>query len=303
MLTASDLAFFLQQLINAAPIAALYALLAFGYSISFALTRRPDFTMGALFAFTGQIFIFFTGFGWTVLWLTYPAALGFGAVAALIYGVTAGGLIGWKITGPLQARAPTSVIPASLALMIVLMELVRIAADSRDLWLSPFLNQRFILWQGGGFPVSVTLIQAIEPVLIAILLAASALYLARSAGGRAWRAVADDPFAAQLMGVNARHVVVFAGLATAAAAGLAGLFASAYYGSMDFGSGLMFGLKVVMIAAIGEQTAPGRCALGAVLFCLTETFFGAYVSFEWRDLAMMALLVGLAVTLRRESRL
>lgn len=303
MLSTSDLAFCLQQVINAAPIAALYALLAFGYSISFALTRRPDFTMGALFAFTGQLFIFFTGFGWTALWLTYPAALGFGAVVALIYGVTTGGLIGWKITGPLQAHAPTSVIPASLALMIVLMELVRIAADSRDLWLSPFLNERFILWRGGGFPVSITLIQSLEPALIAILLAASALYLARSAGGRDWRAVADDPLAAELMGVNTRKLVVLAGLATAVAAGLAGLLASAYYGSMDFGSGLMFGLKVVMIAAIGEQTSPGRCALGAVVFGLAETFFGAYVSFEWRDLAMMGMLVALAVTLRRESRL
>jgi branched-chain amino acid transport system permease protein len=303
MLTASDLAFCLQQFINAAPISALYALLAFGYSISFALTRRPDFTMGALFAFTGQIFIFFTGFGWTALWLTYPAALGFGAAVALIYGVTAGGLIGWKITGPLQRCAPTSVIPASLALMIVLMELVRIAADSRDLWLSPFLNHRSIIWAGGGFPVSITLIQAIEPMIIAVLLAAGARYLSRSAGGRAWRAVADDPFAAELIGVNARKVVVLAGLATALAAGIAGLLASAYYGSMDFGSGLMFGLKVVMIAAIGEQTSPSRCALGALLFGVAETFFGAYVSFEWRDLAMMALLVGLAVTLRRESRL
>ncbi|MBB1248109.1 branched-chain amino acid ABC transporter permease [Rhizobium sp. G21] len=296
------MAFCLQQIINAAPISALYALLAFGYSISFALTRRPDFTMGALFAFTGQIFIFFTGFGWTALWLTYPAALGFGATVALIYGLLAGGVIGWKITGPLQAHAPTSVIPVSLALMIVLMELVRIAADSRDLWLSPFLNHRSILWDGGGFPVSVTLIQVIEPTFTAVLLAAGALYLSNSAGGRAWRAVADDPFAAELMGINARNVVVVAGLATAVAASIAGLFASAYYGSMDFGSGLMFGLKVVMIAAIGEQTSPSRCATGAFLFGFAETFFGAYISFEWRDLAMMVLLVLLAVTLRRDSR-
>lgn len=43
--------YLVQQFANAVPIAALYALLAFGYALSFALTKRADLTYGAMFAF------------------------------------------------------------------------------------------------------------------------------------------------------------------------------------------------------------------------------------------------------------
>jgi branched-chain amino acid transport system permease protein len=108
--------------------------------------------------------------------------------------------------------------------------------------------------------------------------------------------------AASLLGVDAGRVVVLAGLTTAAFSAVSGIMATAYYGSMDFGAGLMFGLKVVMIAAIGDQSSPARCAAGAALFGLAETFWGAYMPFLWRDLAMFSLLVVLAVVMRQERR-
>ena len=71
------MAYFLQQIANAAPVAALYAALAFGYSIAFAVTRRADVAYGALFAFAAQMFVLFASVGWTRLWLVLPAALAF----------------------------------------------------------------------------------------------------------------------------------------------------------------------------------------------------------------------------------
>eukprot|EP01035_Chromulina_nebulosa_P051053 gene51053-69469_t len=136
----SQLAYLFQQVLNAAPNAALYAMLAFGYSLSFGLTRRADFTPGALFAFAGQIFVFFTSFGYQRLWLIYPAALGIGALASLVYSLLIASLVGDKVIRPLSFVAPNGVIIASLAVMITLMELVRIASGAHDLWLSPFLN-------------------------------------------------------------------------------------------------------------------------------------------------------------------
>jgi branched-chain amino acid transport system permease protein len=298
----TQLAYFLQQLLNAAPLAALYAMLAFGYSLSFALTKRADFTPGALFAFAGQVFVYFTAFGYDRLWLVYPAALAIGALASLGYTMLASAVAGDKVIRPLSFASPNSVIAASLAMMIVLMELVRIAADTRDLWLSPFLNQRVTFWDFPGFPVVLTQIQVINALAMGAVVLVAAYSLGRSRQGRNWRAVADDPFAAALLGVNAGRVVVLAGLTTAAFSAVAGIMATAYYGSMDFGAGLMFGLKVVMIAAIGDQSSPARCAAGAALFGLAETLWGAYMPFLWRDFAMFSLLVILAVAVRRESR-
>lgn len=302
MPSASQTAYLLQQLLNAAPLSALYAMLAFGYSLSFALTRRADFTPGALFAFTGQVFVFFTAFGYDRLWLIYPAALAVGAVASLAYTMLASAITGDRIIRPLARIAPNTVVVASLAVMIVLMELVRIAAGSRDLWLSPFFNGRITFWQAPGFPVVLTEIQIANALAMTAIVVAAALALDRSRHGRTWRAVADDPLAASLLGVDAGRVVVVAAMTTAAFSGLSGILATAYYGSMDFGAGLMFGLKVVMIAAIGDQSSPARCAAGAALFGLVETLWGAYLPFLWRDLAMFSFLVILAVLIRQERR-
>jgi branched-subunit amino acid ABC-type transport system permease component len=75
MISESAVAYLLQQVLNAAPVAALYAMLAFGYGLSFRLTRRVEFTAGALFAFAGQILVLFTAFGYDAFRLVYPAAL------------------------------------------------------------------------------------------------------------------------------------------------------------------------------------------------------------------------------------
>ncbi|MGV3552362.1 branched-chain amino acid ABC transporter permease [Rhizobium sp.] len=298
----TQLAYFLQQLLNAAPLSALYAMLAFGYSLSFALTKRADFTPGALFAFAGQVFVYFTAFGYDRLWLVYPAALALGVAASLAYTMLASTLTGSKVIRPLSQMSPNSVITASLAIMIVLMELVRIAANTRDLWLSPFLNQRITFWDHPGFPVVMTQIQIMNALAMAAIVFAAAYILQRSRQGRNWRAVSDDPFAAALLGIDPGRVIVFAGLTTAAFSAISGIMATAYYGSMDFGAGLMFGLKVVMIAAIGDQSSPARSAAGAALFGLAETFWGAYMPYVWRDLAMFSTLVVLAVVMRQERR-
>ncbi|MBL0371256.1 branched-chain amino acid ABC transporter permease [Rhizobium sp. KVB221] len=303
MLTEASLAYFLQQCLNAAPSAALYAMLAFGYCLSFGLTKRVDFTPGALFAFAGQIFVLFTAFGYERLWLVYPAALGVGVVAALSYTLLASALIGAKVTRPLAAVSPNAVIIASLAVMITLMETVRLAANTREVWLSPFLNQRIVFWGLPAFPVVMTALQVVNTLVMAAIVAIAAMVLTRSAMGRNWRAVCDDGRAAELMGVNADATLVGAALVTATFSATSGILATAYYGSMDFGSGLMFGLKVVMIAAIGDQSSPAKSALGAALFGVVETFWGAYVGYIWRDLAMFSMLVLLAVLLRQERRI
>jgi branched-chain amino acid transport system permease protein len=303
MIAASQLAYFLQQALNAAPTAALYAMLAFGYSLSFGLTRRADFTPGALFAFAGQIFVFFTAFGYDGFRLIYPAALAVGAVAALSYTLLAASVVGSRVVRPLSLVSPNSVVIASLAIMIVLSELVRIAANTRELWLSPFLNARITFWAADGFPVILTAIQLINAIAMTIIVMVSSLYLARSRWGRNWRAVADDPGAARLLGVNSDRVLLSATILTAMFSAMAGIMATSYFGSMDFGSGLMFGLKVVMIAAIGDQASPAKSALGAAIFGFVETFWGAYMPFLWRDLAMFSLLVLLAVLVRQERRI
>ncbi|WP_421868237.1 branched-chain amino acid ABC transporter permease [Pararhizobium sp.] len=295
------MAYFLQQLASALPIAALYALLAFGYSIAFSVTRRADLTYGALFGFAGQIFLLFSDFAWNRLWLVLPAALAVGAVSALVYTLGAGLLIGRSIMHRLAATSANTVVVVSLAIALVLMELSRIAAQTRSLWLPPFLNTPVTLFADPHFPVTLTVVQLLNTGLMLAIVAAAHLFLARSAWGRAWRAVSDDAGAAALCGVDGRRVFIAAYGFSALLAAIAGILATAYYGTMDFGAGIVFGVKVLFIAAIGGQTAPVLAAVGAAAMGLSETLWSAYGPMLWRDFAIFSFLVLLLVLTRREQ--
>ena len=294
------MAYFLQQIANAAPTAALYAVLAFGYSIAFAVTRRADIAYGALFAFAGQAFVLFTAVGWSGFWLVLPAALASGAVAGLVYGVGAGLVVGRHVMRPLAFSSGNTVVVAALGVVLVLMETARLAADTKCLWLPPLLATPLVLWDDPAFPVALTMLQVLNTAAMAGIVAAGHLFLSRSAWGRRWRAVSQDRLAAELCGVDAAAVFLSAYAGAALVASLAGILATAYYGTMDFGAGLVFGVKVLFVAAIGGAGRPARAALGGAAMGLAETLWSAYGAFLWRDLAIFSGLVLLLVLFRRE---
>ncbi len=295
------MAYFLQQLASALPIAALYALLAFGYSIAFSVTRRADLTYGALFGFSGQVFLLFSDFAFNRLWLLLPLALTLGAVMALAYTFGAGLLIGRSIMRRLAENSANTVVVASLGVALVLMELSRLAAETRSLWLPPFLNTLIVLWPDPKFPVTLTLIQLANTLLMIALMIGGQVFLARSAWGRSWRAVSDDAGAAALCGVDGSRVFIAAYALSALLASIAGILATSYYGTMDFGAGIVFGVKVLFIAAIGGQTAPLLAALGAAVMGFSETLWSAYGPMLWRDFAIFSFLVLLLVLTRKEQ--
>lgn len=293
--------YFLQQIANAVPIAALYAALAFGYAIAFAVTRRADLTYGALFAFSGQMFVLFADFGWNKLWLVLPAALGLGAAAGLMFGVGAGLVAGRYVMRPLAFSSANTVVVASLGCLLVLMETSRLASDTRSLWLPPFLNGNVVFWSDPKFPVTLTVIQLLNTLLMVALTAGGHWFLAHSRAGRSWRAVSEDRGAAALCGIDATRVYIVAYGAAASTAAFCGILAASYYGNMDFGTGLTFGVKVLFIAAIGGQTSPLCAALGAAAIGLLEALWVAYGPTLWRDFAIFGFLIIVLAVTRQEK--
>lgn len=303
MRTETMMIYLVQQFANAVPIAALYGALAFGYALIFGMTRRPDITYGALFAFSGQVFLLFAQFAWDRLLLILPAALALAAVLSLLYTLVTAAGIARYVMRPLQKHSPNAVIVASLALLILLSEAMRLAMDSRELWLSPFLNTRIIFLRQGAFEVGLTVIQIGNAAIMACLVFIGHLLLERTRAGRVWRAVADDPDAARLTGIDSDAVFTLSYLSAALVATVCGVLATSYYGTMDFSSGMMFGLKVVLVAAIGGYAVPLRSALGAACYGAAETFWSSYLPLVWRDVALFSALILLAVLFRREARI
>lgn len=292
--------YLLQQLANAVPVAALYAVLAFGYAIAFGVTKRVDLTYGALFAFAGQIFVLFADIGWNRLWLVLPACIALGAACSLAYTAGAGLLVGRFVMARLVRASPNTVIVASLGVSIVLMEAARLASGTRSLWLPPFLNAPITFWTEGAATVGLTVIQLGNTALMLAMIALGAAVLRFGKFGRLWRAVNDDPRAAELCGVDASRVFLGSYVTATLVAAVSGLLSTSYYGNMDFGAGMMFGLKVVMIAGIGGAFHPLHAAAGAALLGLAETLWSAFAPMAWRDPFVFALLVLIVITGRHE---
>lgn len=294
------MAYLLQQLALSVPLAALYALLAFGYAVAFGVTRRADIAYGGFFAFGGQIYVLFVDQGYNGMRFTLLSALAFGAAVSLAYALLIGVFAGRHIMGPLVRVSPNAVIVAALGLLIVLMETARLASGTRDLWLPPLLSGPITLAVVGGQAVHLTGMQLLNSALFLLLVLTGHAILTRTRYGRQWKAVTEDPLAAGLCGVDAPKVFVVAYVAATMIAATTGMIATNYYGNMDFGSGIMFGLKVLLIAAVGGYGQPLRSATGAAALGVVETLWGAYAPYVWKDLAVFSGLVLVLVLSRRE---
>lgn len=293
--------YFLQQLLNGVHAGAFYALLAFGYVITNGVLHRTNLAYGAIFAFCGHCLILVAVFGWNMLWLTLPASIALGAVAAFAYAGMTSSVLSRLVLQPLADRSPNTIATATLGVAIILMELSRISADTRDFWLPPVLSQAVVFADSGTFRVTLTLNQLVDCLIVTLTIAAGTMMLDRSSFGRRWRAVSDDPLAASMCGVDTRRTFRQAVLAGALAATLCGALAALYYGNISFGTGLIYGLKILFVTAAGSYNSPARAAVGAAAFGIGESLWTAYFVAEWRDAWMLAFLVALLV-LRAPSR-
>ena len=287
--------YFFQQVLNGFHSSALYALLAFGYALTHGVLHRTNIAYGSLFAFAGQTMILASVFAYQVLWLTLPASVAFGIAAALLYAWLTGHMLARHVLAPLAQSTPNAIVVVTLGVSIVLTELARISADTRDFWLPPMLAQPVVFASGDGFRATLTLIQLIDCAVVTLVILLAGLALDRTALGRAWRAVCDDPRAAAMCGVDVPRVFQWSVVAGGLAAALAGIMAAFYFGNMDFGTGLIFGLKILFITAVGGYNTPSRAAGGAAAFGMAESLYSGYFPIAWRDVAMFALLVGLLV--------
>lgn len=293
--------YFFQILANGLHNGALYALLAYGYVLAGTVTKRPNLAHGAIFAFSGQALVLAANAGYNVLWMTLPAAILFGAsVSAALCAVLLWALA-TRLMPPFLARSPNGMIVVTLAVAMVLMEAARIGSDTRDHWLPPVLAARISLLPVPA-PPTITLLQLINIALIAALILASELTLARTAAGRSLRAVADDRLAASLSGVNAARVTSWAIATGGAMAAFGGMLALLYFGNMSFGSGLIYALKVLFIASAGGFSSPLAAAFGAFAYGEAEAIWDGYMPTVWRDAVFFSFLAFILI-FRRENHL
>lgn len=284
------LAYGLQQGLSALPSAAIYALLACAYALIYGLTGRIILSFGefaALGALAGVV-----GAALLVSFAASTPASGLAAaflVASLVCALH-GFAMGRFLLRPLAKARGQQVLIATIGLSIALSEYLRLAQGPDLRWLPPVFNEPWAVAQAGSFTVTVTPLGLAVAVAGFLVTLGLVLLIARSAYGRAWRAVSDDARTAALFGVDVRGVHDRALILACSASGMAGVIVTAVYGGMGFAGGFSLGLKALVGAILGGIGSPAGAALGGLCIALFEVLWSSTMPIEQRDIAVYAIL-------------
>jgi branched-chain amino acid transport system permease protein len=289
----------LQQGLNAAQVACLYALLAVAYSLLHGVTSRIILSFGdvAMFAAFYICYMMMLALltGWSVaLALTLVFLAGAVGTAALS-DVLQRGVFSPLIKAPSQA-----IMIASIGVAIVLQEAMRLHSGGREQWLPPFATGSLVEGDFDGFSVRVSYMQAVTFLFAIVLLVALGIVLKTSRAGRYWRACTQNRALAALCGINVERVTRFTALGSAVFAAASGWILAVTYGGVSFYMGLVLGLKALFASIIGGFGTIGGAVAGGLALAVLETLWTALFPIIYRDVAVFLIII-LVLVLKPEG--
>ncbi|MFT0859015.1 branched-chain amino acid ABC transporter permease [Ancylobacter sp. G4_0304] len=289
-------AYWLQQGLNGVVRAGIYGLIATSFALVFGLIGRINLAFGEMSVAGGVYMLIVANVAAQFLRLD-----GLVLVAALLAGLIGASVLSW-ITGRLVvlpvtrgSAAPQPVLIATLALAIVLSEALRITAPTRENWLPPLLNRAVLLADDGQFLATTTPAQMLAAGLCFTAVSALLGLMAFTRFGRAWRAYAQDPLMAALLGVRVPALRAFTFALSGACAGLAGTVMVIAYGTANPGEGLSITLKALISAVIGGIGSVPGAFIGAALVAGIEALWSGAFDIVYRDVVIYSLLAAFLV--------
>lgn len=290
-----DLAYALQLLVNAVPLASLDALLALAYALVYGLLGRILFGFGEVAVIGGFGTVIGLAMAITLGISAPAAALPIGLVAAVFVSTLGGLALAGILARQLAHRLGLALVVASIGLAVAIPEALRLAQGAGDLWPPTFFRAPVTLIAAPGFAVTATAMQAIVVGLSVLAMVALAVGLRRSGAGRAWRAVAEDARTAELLGVDGGRVMLNTFAVAGALSGLAGYLLVVHYGGIGFSAGLLLGLKALLAAVVGGVGSLAGAALAGALVGVLETLWSGYFPLAYKDVAVLGALTFLLV--------
>lgn len=283
-------AYLVQQVLSGLPKMGIYALLAAAYALVFGLIGRIYLGFGALVALGGIVaiiaIVLFSG----PLHLSVLGSLAVGALGAVAISALYGVVIARQVVAPLAARPGQQSLIASIGLLLMLEEFLRLSQGANARWLAPVFSSPLNIVRAGTYDATITPIAAAVTILALATSAALILFLDRSKFGREWRASADEPEAAEMFGVSRTVVLVRAFALASALAGLAGVMIVGFYGGIGFAGGALLGLTALVAAILGGIGSVGAAMTGGVIIGVLEALWSAYFPIEHKDVLIFALL-------------
>ncbi len=286
---------FLQQLINGLTLGSIYGLIAIGYTMVFGIIGMVNFAHGDVFMLSAFIAL--------ILFLALQQFLGIDSVAlsfviVLFASMALTGLWNYAIerTAYRRLRGSFRLAPliSAIGMSIFLSNFVYVAQGPRNKSAPGMLGDVIKVTSGGTYDVTLSYKQILIVVVTAVLLAAFWFIVQKTSLGRAQRACEQDAKMAALLGVDVDRTIAATFVIGAALAAVAGVLYLLYYGVVNAADGFVPGVKAFTAAVLGGIGSIPGAVIGGLLIGLIETFWSAYFSADYKDVAAFSIL---AITL------
>jgi branched-chain amino acid transport system permease protein len=287
---------FLQQLINGIALGSIYGLIAIGYTMVFGIIGMINFAHGDVFMLSAFIalilFLALTQFlGLTSLPLVFVLVL----IAAMALTSLWNFVIERVAYRRLRGSFRLAPLISALGTSIFLANFVYVVQGPRNKAVPPIFSEVIHITAGpGGYNVTLSYKQILIVAVTAVLLAAFWYIVQKTPLGRAQRACEQDAKMAALLGVDVDRTIALTFVIGAALAAVAGVLYMLYYGVVSASDGFVPGVKAFTAAVLGGIGSLPGAVLGGLLIGLIETFWSAYFSADYKDVAAFSIL---AITL------
>ena len=283
--------YFFQQLINGVTLGSIYGLIAIGYTMVYGIVGMINFAHGDIFMVSSFIslivFLALLSIGVSFI----PLALFLVLVISMVITAAYGWTVERLAYRPLRDSFRLAPLITAICMSIVLQNYVQIAQGARVKPLPPLIKGSYTLMEHDGFTVQISNTQIIIILTTLILMLGFSWLISRTSLGRSQRACEQDRTMAALLGVNVDHTISLTFVIGAALASVAGFMYLLYYGVIDFYIGFVAGIKAFTAAVLGGIGSLPGAMLGGLIIGLIETFWSAYFSIEYKDVAAFATLV------------
>lgn len=271
----------LQQLLNGLFLGSIYALFAIGFTLVFGILDRLNLAHPSVFAASAFVGIWMTDAFDLPLWLVLILVFAFGAVVGL--------LIERIAFRPLRDRpdAHFAGLISSIAMagMIVALLQAVFGPNTRRFPVGTIPEDALQLW---GLTAS-----WLQIIILAVslgLMVALSVLVQKSRLGRSMRAVAENPTAARVLGVNVDRVTATTFAISTALGAVAGVLFALNVNSAQLGMGSAIELKGLAVIIVGGMGSLSGSLVGGLVLGIAEVFAIQYIGSSWRDLIAFALL-------------
>jgi len=269
----------LQLIYSGISLGMIYAVIAFGYQLTFATSGTLNFGQGEalmLGAMVGLTLVDTLGLNY---WLMIPIVLVFGALQ--------GGLVELIGVRPaIKIKSEFGWIMSTIALGIIFKNVAENLWGRDDMKFPSPIDDDPIKFLGANvLPMEIVVVCGALAMMLLV-----ELFNRKSIYGKAVVATSNDRDAAGLMGINTGLVITFSYALSSLTAAFAGvLIAPLTLTGATMGAAL--GLKAFAVAIIGGLSSGMGIVVGGLILGIAETTTGFYISTGYKDVPGLILLL------------